>query len=389
MSLHTESLWEISADGGGLHRLLTSWGDKPFDWGDGDAGGDWTADGKYFVFRSSRGHTAGIWAVREQEVWWRRASRTPKLLTTSGLYFWNILSSLKTGKIFFAGGNQLREFVAYDARLKHFVPYLAGAPIRRIGFSRDGQWAAYITEPGLMLWRSKLDGSDRLQLSFSPMVSWDPRWSPDGHKIVFSGGPPGPEKIFLISPEGGSPIPVTAGDFSDTVPQWSADGNSLLFRREPVAKDGVVNGTSLFYTIDLSSKLLSPLPGSDGLINPAWSPDGRYVAALSGDGRKLMLFDFQSQRWSELAAGAGLAAGPFWTRDSASVYFQDVWEGAEQPIFRVRLRDRKVELITTTKQLVRNDTRGYGLAGLTPDDQPVATFLVRDTDIYALDVILP
>jgi DNA-binding winged helix-turn-helix (wHTH) protein/Tol biopolymer transport system component len=386
--LHTESMWEISSDGTNLHPILPGWREPPLGWGDGEAGGAWTPDGKYFIFRSSRAHTTSIWAIREYPDWWRRLSRAPVLLTTSDLYFWHTLPSTRAGKVFFAGGNQLREFVAYDARLKHFVPYLSGAPIRRIGFSKDGQWAAYITEPGLILWRSKLDGSERLQLGFAPMGSWDPRWSPDGKQIAFYGGPPGPQKIFLISREGGSPTAVTAGDFSDTSPQWSADGNSLLFRREPIAKDGAV-GTSHLYTIDLRTKVLTALPGSENLANPAWSPDGRYAAALTNDGHKLLLFDFQSQRWSELAAGVGFDAGPFWTRDSAFVYVQDMWAGASQPILKVRLKDRHVEQVATAKALVRNDTLGYALTGLTPDDQPVASLLVRDTDIYALDVSFP
>ncbi len=35
------------------------------------------------------------------------------------------------------------------------------------------------------LWRSKLDESERLQLTYPPMYAVLPRWSPDGKKIIF------------------------------------------------------------------------------------------------------------------------------------------------------------------------------------------------------------
>src|SRR4051812_22496615 len=37
------------------------------------------------------------------------------------------------------------------------------------------------------------------------------------------------------------------------------------------------------------------------LFSPHWSPDGRYIAAQSSDSQKLMLFDFKTQKWAELA----------------------------------------------------------------------------------------
>jgi len=181
---------------------------------------------------------------------------------------------------------------------------------------------------------------------------------------------------------------VISDKASDVMPQWSPDGRSLLFQRQTLNANGTV-ASSLLTILDLQSKVLSGLPGSENLMNPSWSPDGRYVAALSDDGRKLVVLHLQSQPWSELTTGVGFAAGPFWTRDSTCVYVQEVWSGAEQPIFKVRVKDSKKELVATTKQLVRNDTLGYALVGLAPDDSPVATLLVRDTDIYALEFDFP
>jgi Tol biopolymer transport system component len=43
--------------------------------------------------------------------------------------------------------------------------------------------------------------------------------------------------------------------------------------------------------LDLKSRALTQVSGSQGLCCPRWSPDGRYVVALSADNEKLMLMD--------------------------------------------------------------------------------------------------
>ena len=44
----------------------------------------------------------------------------------------------------------------------------------------------YASYPEGNLWRSRADGSDRLQLTFPPLRAGLPRWSPDGKQIAFT-----------------------------------------------------------------------------------------------------------------------------------------------------------------------------------------------------------
>ena len=45
---------------------------------------------------------------------------------------------------------------------------------------------AYVSYPEGEIWRSRIDGSEKLQLTFSSYGgAFSPRWSPDGKKIVF------------------------------------------------------------------------------------------------------------------------------------------------------------------------------------------------------------
>ena len=69
------------------------------------------------------------------------------------------------GKKLYAVGSQWRsELVRYDDRSGHFVPFLDGISIGDVNFSRDGEWVAYTTYPEGRLWRSRRDGSEKLQL---------------------------------------------------------------------------------------------------------------------------------------------------------------------------------------------------------------------------------
>ena len=93
--------------------------------------------------------------------------------------FWNPVPSRDGKKLFVIGQQTRGELVRYDARSREFVPYLAGISASWVVFSRDGQWVTYVTFPDGVLWRSRVDGNDRLQLSYPPLEANQPRWSPD------------------------------------------------------------------------------------------------------------------------------------------------------------------------------------------------------------------
>ena len=97
-----------------------------------------------------------------------------------------------------------------------------------------------MTYPEGDLWRSEVDGSQRLQLSFPPLHARMPRWSPDGKRIVFQGLRPRKTwKIHMVSREGGSPQQLMFGDREECDPAWSPDGHSLVFdARIPLGNRG-------------------------------------------------------------------------------------------------------------------------------------------------------
>jgi DNA-binding winged helix-turn-helix (wHTH) protein/Tol biopolymer transport system component len=390
-STPTFTLWEISDRGNNLQPLLPGWRKKeaPSYYADGELGGDWTPDGNYFVFRSTRAGGASIWTISEKPEFLRRSPRAPVQLTSTDSRVFSLVAA--KNRVFYTGNKDARELARYDARLRQFVPYLAGVRMNGISFSSDGQWVAYnsTTNQESILWRSRADGRERQQLTFAPMDASAPRWSPDGKRIAFVGALPGKQRtIFLVSPEGSEPEPVTTLD--SLYPDWSPGGDSLFFSA-PVPASGNLFGreNAGIYQLDLKTRRVSVFQGAEALKASSWSPDGRYLAAQTRDDRKLMLFDSQSRQWSELAHGEVLRAPVLWSRDSKYAYSQDTSEGVSQPIFRVRVSNLKRERVASLEQVLRADVRNFFLTGLAPDDSPLVSLVLSHSDIYALDLNLP
>ncbi len=370
------SLWEISADGTHLHALLPGWNNPP-----AECCGNWTADGRYFVFQSTRDGRTDLWARRETAAWFR-PQPAPARLTTGPMDFSAPLPS-RDGRRLFAVGTQLRgELARYDPKSGAFVPYLTEISGDQVDFSRDGQWLAYSSYPEGTLWRSRLDGTHRVQLTFPPMSAFLPRWSPDGQQLAFAGKVPGqPWKIYVVSAEGGNPHAVTTGEHNEGDVSWSDDGSQLLFGSMGGGV-GPEAGQLAVYRLDLATRQVSKIPGSEGLYSPRWSPDGRFIVAATGDSSRLMLFEFATRQWTPLAELNG-GGYPCWSHDSRFVYFAG--GSVDSPgIYRAGVADRKVERVAGLKGLRRAEN-GFGAwSGLAPDDSPL---ILRDTgtqEIYAL-----
>jgi Tol biopolymer transport system component len=282
-------------------------------------------------------------------------------------------------KVFFVDYQERRELVRYDVSRRLFTPYLGGIPARHLSFSRDGQWVAYKSEVDGTLWRSRPDSTQALQLTFPPLEVLHSSWSPDGSKIAFGAG----SDLYVIPFEGGNPERLVSG----SQPSWSPDGRSILFTLWSVPETG--GRRPAIYRLDLSTRETAMIPGSDDFEGPQWSPDGRYAAASDKKDQKLMLFDFNRGQWSELADGVPYGWGIRWSADSNYVYYQHVYGGEEQPIFRVRVSDRKVEQITSSRQILRADVLSYSMTGLTPDNSPLASLVRTNSDLYALELELP
>jgi Tol biopolymer transport system component len=367
-STAVRSLWEVTTEGKHLHPLLPGW-QHPSN----DADGRWTPDGKYFIFQAQ----GQIWALPDRDGLFGRTDGKPIQLTTSPLTLASPLPGKFGHKLFVVGRTLHGTLSRYDRNISQFTPFFSGASIEATTFSKDGQWVAYVTYPDGVLWRSRLDGSERLRLTDRAIYPLNPRWSPDGKQIAFWGRRAGEAVgMYTISANGGTPQQLLPDNsISRAEPNWSPDGNRILF-----AEKALLHGTSLLQVLDLRTHRVTSIPGSEGYDSPRWSPDGRYIVAMPENALKLVLFDFETGKWSDLVH---MTVGfPNWSRDGRSVYFL---RSPEKPaILRIGISDHKLEQIANLKGFESTGWWGIWL-GLDPDDAPLMLRDVGTQDVYSLD----
>jgi eukaryotic-like serine/threonine-protein kinase len=367
-------LAEISADGKNYHRLLENWHTD-----DDLSSGNWTPDGKVFVFQTQRnwGH-ADLWAIREKADFFHKVNPEPVQLTSGPLNFYSPQPSIDGKKVYAVGEQPRSELVRYDAKAGSFLPYLDGISARNVSISRDGKWVSYVSYPEGNLWRGRIDGSEKLQLTSAPLVVFSLAWSPDGTTIAVSGSEPGtPAQLYVVAAEGGSLRQVKATKANAVSVSWSPDGKSILFN------DARGPGDSTVRSVDVKTEQITAVPDSDNLMNPALSPDGHYIVATNLAGDLLQVFDFVNQKWSELAK---TSIGYFrWSSDTKFVYFDNGFN-PDPAIFRVRVSDHKIERVANLKDYRRVVAPWNTWFGLTPDGSPLLMHDVGTQEVYALDI---
>ncbi len=369
------AIWEMTREGSNLHPLLPGWNSEPR-----ECCGRWTPDGKYYLFQSFRDGRVSIWALREKS--WLREEAKPVQLTNGPLDFLYPVAS-RDGKRIFAVGSQPRcELLRYDSKTG-FVPYFDGRSASDLAFSADGKWVAYVSIPERQLWRSRVDGSERLQLTPEGTAAALPRLSPDGKQIVFMGASLKTGwHAYLISSDGSGLRELIPGAEVGYDPNWSPDGKSIVLTLNVAGGGGLLPDGPGIATYDVATQKVSLVPGAKQLFSPRWSPDGRHIAAITNDSMKLMLFDRLTQQWQELVS---MPIGyPSWSHDGQYIYF-DTTLTDDPNFFRIRISDRKLERLISLNG-VRQYWGDFGSwTGLAQDD---SLLLVRDTssqEIYALD----
>jgi Tol biopolymer transport system component len=366
-------IWEIFGDGTHLRNLSAEWGLS----GD-QCCGSWLSSGKYFAFQRLELGVTTIWTVRGDKPLWGK--ERPAQLTSGPTSASAVTASPDGKQLYIVGGQPRTEAIRYEKESKRFHGFLPGASVDSLEFSRDGEWIAYSQFPEGTLWRARADGSERVQLTAGPMFATRPRWSPDGSRIVFFAQyPHRPWKIYMLAANGGTPTQLLSGDDNEGDATWSADGKKIAFGRLPWMPGAPKK--AMLYVLDLASKEISILPGSEGLFSPRWSPSGRYLVALNADSNALMLYDFETSIWGQLAQGT--YGNPDWSHDSEDVYVIDV-QGNR--VVRIRISDKRIEPVVNLNG-ERIAFTGMGpWTGLGPQDSVLATRDLSTQELYRVEL---
>jgi eukaryotic-like serine/threonine-protein kinase len=359
-------IWELTVDGSNAHPLTLNWPDDADEYN-----GQWTPDGKHFLFSSSREGPRNLYEVFEPRwfEFWKKNSVVR--LTASQIDVTAFAPSRDSKQLFVIGRSVQGEMHVYDFNQKRFIPFLNGMPASAFVISPDRKWMVYTDFAQHHLWRAKLDGTEKLELTMS--YASMPQWSPDGTHIVYSDW----RKLYIISAEGGTPEKLIAQGDYEVAPSWSRDGKSIVFNYYPFPgqqKNGL-------YVLDLESRKVSHMPGSEGFLVPSWSPDGKYLIAAADTPSRIVLYSTQTGEWKELKRLSIPWGYWVWSRDSGAIYMA-VTEG-DPGIYSLTISNGQLEKITTLEGIKidpDNDTR-EGFISLTGNGEPA---LLSDTSVLQI-----
>jgi Tol biopolymer transport system component len=107
------SLWEARIDGNSAYPLLPGWNPTFL-----AAFGDWTQEGKYFVFLAGpkASYRNDLWALREKVAWFQRTERGPFQLTNGPLAVTAPVPGTDGKHLFVEGHQERNEFLRYDLK---------------------------------------------------------------------------------------------------------------------------------------------------------------------------------------------------------------------------------------------------------------------------------
>lgn len=363
----TPNIWELNVDGSNPHRLALDWPENA-----DQTHGQWTRDGKHFIFMSGREGVNNIYELI-QPPWfefWKKA--TAVRLTAGQIDVLDATPGRDSDGLFMIGKIAQGAMQLYDPKLKRFVPFLDGLAAADFVISPDKKWMAYKDYPQRRLWRSRLDGSEKLQLTDS--FAWMPKWSPDSKWIAFSDF----KEIYRVSIDGGTPEKLTTEGKTELAPDWWPDGKSIAFNDYPLP--GQALGIKV---LDLETRKVSIMPGAEAFYVPSWSPDGKYMVAIAQNPSRMVLYTTASRTWKDLKIFKTPWPYWVWANDSKSVYFAVKNNGAdgESGMYRLTIEDGKWNQVAKFDGLTVNLDGSEGFPSITLDG---GLAMMRDTSVVQI-----
>ena len=160
-----------------------------------------------------------------------------------------------------------------------------------------------------------VESNRRELLGNFPGMSFAPRFSPDGTKVVMSISADGNTDIYEMDLRGRALRRLTSGPAIDTSPSYSSDGSQIVFNSDR-------GGTQQLYVMGAGGGERRISFGEGRYATPVWSPRGDFIAftKISGGsfGIGVMRSDGSGER---MLANGFLVEGPTWAPNGRVLMF--------------------------------------------------------------------
>jgi formylglycine-generating enzyme required for sulfatase activity len=164
----------------------------------------------------------------------------------------------------------------------------------------------------LKIWAMDASGKNPRQLTHDANPDADPRFAPDGKRILYTSLRGGFPEVWLMNRDGSDPKFVTKGSQGS----WSPDGRAILFIRD--------NQAYLRQLDSGSERRVTPASWERCGV-PAWSPDGKHFAVASRHLGTIGIFilTFDGKEQVPLKSPEPCCT-PQWSRDGKRILCQTV-----------------------------------------------------------------
>ena len=195
-------------------------------------------------------------------------------------------------------------------------------------------------------------GTARRLTSFAGQTS-NPRFSPDGKWLAFSGEYAGNTDVYVVAVEGGEPKRLTWHPGDDTVQGWTPDGKAVLFTSARASWAPIA--TPRFWTVPVEGGVEEPLAlprGYQGQISPAgthiayrmngsWDEERRNYQG--GQNRPIWIVDLKTYELVTPPWTNSKDMDPAWLGDT--VYFISDRDGVAN-VWSYEMKSRKLAQMT-------------------------------------------
>jgi eukaryotic-like serine/threonine-protein kinase len=234
---------------------------------------------------------------------------------------------------------------------------------------------AFVSDRGegnnLQIWLMNPDGTQPQQLTFGPGDKHQPRWSPDGKRLLYvaDGGKDSfgnnlGQDLWIINTDGTGNMDVTHSPGDDTDPAWSPDGQLIAFTSDRVNKlrQVFLLNTDCLDQAEGACWTVKPTNISAGFAveySPTWSPDGSQIAvSTSINGARGRIYIHiprpgepeRFDRTDHIVGAEQLA----WARDNSGIAFTWV-QPTMNEIWLARLSDHGANPLKLTNSLGNKD----------------------------------